>query len=95
MTSPPDGTRTPRRRAGLATVELDGELVVYDPGAGALHVLNASAALVWDHCDGTTLLDDLVGALDGAVACSRAQLAADVTATLDALRHGGLVESES
>ena len=36
-----------RPRADLAVVELDGDLVVYDPAAPACHVLSGGAVVVW------------------------------------------------
>ena len=42
------------RREGLIVEELAGETLVYDLGTHKAHSLNASAALVWRHCDGRT-----------------------------------------
>lgn len=41
-----------RLRADLAVVELDGDLVVYDPVEPACHVLSGGAVLVWAELDG-------------------------------------------
>ena len=48
---------TPRPRADLIVVELDGEAVVYDEASGSLHQLNRSATVVWGLCDGRTTVD--------------------------------------
>lgn len=42
------------RAKGLVVRELDGELIIYDQDRDHAHCLNASAALVFRHCDGKT-----------------------------------------
>ena len=41
-----------RLRDDLAVVELDGDLVVYDPVEPACHVLSGGAVLVWAELEG-------------------------------------------
>jgi hypothetical protein len=40
------------RDAGLLVQELPDELLIYDTVRSQTHCLNATAALVWRHCDG-------------------------------------------
>jgi len=40
-----------RIRSDLAVVELDGDLVVYDPAEPACHVLSGGAVVVWAELD--------------------------------------------
>jgi PqqD family protein of HPr-rel-A system len=49
----------PRAREDLATVELDGEVVIYDEASGDLHHLNPTATLVFSLCDGTATVAEL------------------------------------
>ena len=42
----------PKSRADVVFRPLDDSWVLFDPRAGQLHVLNLSAALVWEHLDG-------------------------------------------
>jgi PqqD family protein of HPr-rel-A system len=49
----------PKVRPDLTFVEVDGEGVVYDPETIELHHLNASAALVYQLCDGTGTVKEL------------------------------------
>ena len=65
-------------RDDLASVALDGELVVYDPTTHELHHLNASAALVWQHCDGHRTVDDIAAAIASTGDADRATVRADV-----------------
>jgi hypothetical protein len=55
------GNSVPRaRRDGLIVQELPDELLVYDLVRQKAHCLNRSAALVWNHCDGRTSVEQLV-----------------------------------
>ncbi len=59
----PDGASVPARREGASAVELDDNLALYDEVGQLLILLNASAAVVWELCDGATSIDDMVRAL--------------------------------
>ncbi len=59
----PTGDSRPRRREGASAVELDDNLALYDDVGQLLILLNASAASVWELCDGVTTLDDMVRTL--------------------------------
>jgi Coenzyme PQQ synthesis protein D (PqqD) len=59
----PTGDARPRRREGASAVELDDNLALYDDVGQLLILLNASAASVWELCDGVTTLDDMVRTL--------------------------------
>ena len=52
--------RAPRRRDDLAARELEGEVLLYDSSGARAHALNATAARVWELCDGTRTLDEIV-----------------------------------
>jgi PqqD family protein of HPr-rel-A system len=70
-------------------VVVDGEAVVYDPVAGEVHHLNATATVVWQCCDGRGTVDGLIDDLARTYDAPRAQVASDVGALLDELasRH--------
>ena len=61
-------THSPRFRASVAGVELDGEAVLYDEEQDMLHLLNPTATVVWSCLDGQTTLaelaDDLADAFE-------------------------------
>lgn len=56
-----DVTSVPVPRDEIASVEADGELVLYDPIAGRAHVLNPTAATVWQVLDGEVDVTTLAG----------------------------------
>ena len=61
-----DGGSRPVRREGASAVELDDNVALYDEVGQLLIMLNSSAAAVWERCDGTTTLDDMVRELAAA-----------------------------
>lgn len=57
MTSP--DSKHPRLRDDLVIRQIEDQFVVYDPVEDATALLNASAALVMELCDGTRTPDDI------------------------------------
>ena len=47
------------RRERVFTVEVEGDLLVYDGDRQTANSLNPTAALVWRHCDGKTSIGEL------------------------------------
>jgi hypothetical protein len=85
------GVTFPARRPGASVVALDDNVAVYDEVGQLLILLNASAAAVWERCDGTTTLGDLVRALEAVYPDSPADIAEDVRLTVEKLLELGLV----
>jgi len=80
------------RREGAAAVELDDNLALYDEVGQFLILLNTSAAAVWERCDGTTTLEEMVGELAEAHGGDDAgAIAEDVRLTVRKLAELGLV----
>lgn len=52
--------KMPRRREGVLLQGFGDETVLYDESTKRVHVLNATARLIWEHCNGTTTVDELV-----------------------------------
>lgn len=53
------GTK-PQRRADVLSEGDDAELMLYHPGLDELHVLNPTARLVWELCDGDHSPEEMV-----------------------------------
>ena len=90
----PRGDSWPVRRDGAAAVELDDNVALYDEVGQLLILLNSSAAAVWELCDGTTTLDDMVRELAealGVAGSDAEQIAEDVRLTVRMLADLGLV----
>ena len=95
MTHPTtDPEFSPRVRDDLVFRRLDDEWVVYDPKSEQLHVLNASAAVVWLCCAGESKLDEIVDAVrdafDGTV--DRQTVELEVRNTVDSFAKKGLLQ---
>jgi peroxiredoxin/uncharacterized membrane protein YphA (DoxX/SURF4 family) len=51
----------PVGRSDVSIAERDDEMVLVDHGSGAVHVLNPTAAIVWQCLDGTGSVEEIVG----------------------------------
>jgi Coenzyme PQQ synthesis protein D (PqqD) len=77
-------------------VELDQNVALYDDGGQLLIMLNPTAAVIWEYCDGNTTLDDMVYELAVAHPDDAAHIGEDVRQTVSKLVELGLVvDSES
>jgi hypothetical protein len=87
----PQLQRLPRRHddVRLYDEELRSYLVV--PDGGVAHELNPTARAVWELCDGTTTVDELIDAIRQVFSVEREVALADVTAVVDRLEAAGLV----
>jgi hypothetical protein len=47
------------RKKGLLIERLSDEVLVYDLDRKKAHCLNQAAALIWDHCDGKTSVEEM------------------------------------
>jgi len=81
------------RKDGLIVKEVADEVLVYDLDRNKAHCLNRPAALIWEHCDGKTNIEEIA---------SRVALATGMSADKDVvilaltqLRKSGLLEAET
>ena len=72
-------------------MELDDNVALYDEVGQLLILLNTSAAAVWERCDGTTTIDDMVRALAAVYPANAADIDQDVRQTVAKLTELGLV----
>jgi PqqD family protein of HPr-rel-A system len=74
-------------RGPQVTLERVGaEAVLHDAAGGRAHVVNGTAARLWELCDGTRDLDELTAAFAAGYGMAPADVRADVEALLDTLR---------
>jgi hypothetical protein len=84
---------TPRRRTGVTFQELpDGSAVVVDEATGSSYALNATAAQVWQLCDGRRTLDDIADALLDRYEATPEQVAESVASFVAHLRELSVLE---
>ena len=72
-------------------VRLGESVALYDDVGGALIMLNAGAASVWDCCDGLTTFEDIVEALTESHLVIGESIREDIWRTLRELSSLGLV----
>jgi hypothetical protein len=72
-------------------VALDDNVALYDDVDQVLILLNPSAAAVWERCDGTSTMGELVGRLAEAHGADRSVLGPDVEQTVRKLAELGLL----
>ena len=72
-------------------VEIDDEKVVYDPRTGEVHYLNATAALVFELCDGSGSVQEIAGDLAEAFGLPEDEVVGQVEGLVASLREAGLL----
>lgn len=81
----------PRRRPDVASVEMDGEAVLYAGSAG-MHKLDRVATVLWNCFDGSVTVRELVADLDDVYPdADRSRIEADVLACVRQLGRQGLL----
>ena len=84
----------PTRRDDVLVKDIGGEKLVHGGPDDAIHVLNPSAALIWDCCDGHHGIDEIAQALrDHFSVPAERDVLGDVRSTLDALAAKGLLKN--
>lgn len=85
-------TYKPLRRNEILFREIEDETILYDPEAGLIHVLNTTAGLVWNLCDGVHTPKQIEAHLREAYDVAEGtDLQSDVAKTLQALAELGLL----
>ena len=81
---------TPRQREDLVAREVDGEALILDRAAGKVHQLNATAAYIWDRCDGSHSIQDVAAGMARDFGVNAGTAHQDVVNTIEALKKLGL-----
>ena len=87
-------TAVPRVRNDLALSEVDDEFIVYNPATDRTALLNPTAALVFDYCDGSRTLEEIAGKVAAFFKIERETVLPDVQAALKELTTKGFLELE-
>ena len=73
--------------ADVALQRVNSEAILYDRRNGRAHVINTSAARVWELCDGRSTEAQIAGALAASYAIPVSEVYADVVAILATFRE--------
>jgi hypothetical protein len=83
--------RVPRPREDLLLGGVADKALVLDRAGGRAHVLNSSAAWIWNLLDGERSVDDVVAVVVSASGLEPVRIRADVTATVERFVAAGLL----
>jgi hypothetical protein len=84
----------PRKRTTVSTEAIGDGLGVFDPAQNKTYLLNATSALVWQHCDGNTSPQELTALLVQKFNVTEAQAQQLMRLALDELANFNLLETE-
>ena len=85
----------PRRRDAVLSYSAAEEMVLYDGQSHAAISLNLSAAAIWELCDGSNSVDDIIAQLAEAADEGRHVVTTDVQRTLHELHTLNLLVLET
>lgn len=81
----------PRVRDDLEMIEIDGEIVVYDPGTRSLHHLNPTATVVLSQLDGSATVKEVARDLAAAYQVPADEMQRQIRVLIRQFRHMGLL----
>jgi pyrroloquinoline quinone biosynthesis protein D len=70
--------RLPTPKTDVSLQRVGQEAILHDRGNGRAHVINESAAQIWELCDGQHTVDQIVSAFAAAYGLPTADVRADV-----------------
>ena len=85
-----DGLRL-KRRMGVQSRLVEGEMVVLDREHDLIHQLNKTATFIWEHCDGQQSAADIANAVCENIDVDEATAIREVIQTLERLQSLRLI----
>ena len=86
---------TPTKNSQVKLQDLGHETVCYDPDQKAVHILNPTARLIWDLCDGEHTIEEIEVALRLSFEIPSGQdLSQDIKNTLETFSAKKLIQLE-
>jgi hypothetical protein len=83
----------PIRKPDILLQEAGEETLLYSPEGRAVHVLNPTARMIWERCDGQHSADDIARELRASFAVPpEHDVGADVQRTLEVFAEKGLLQ---
>ena len=89
----PDSTLRPRHLPGTRLEQREGRVIVCDADHNVMLALNESAAALWELCDGSTTIEEMVIAICEVSSIPAGQAREDVERTLTEFERAGLLLS--
>ena len=83
----------PIRKDGLNVKNMEDDLVIYDSGKDQLHVLNQTARMIWNLCDGNHYVIEIAENMQRLSPSENPdRIQADVNETIELLQEKGLIK---
>lgn len=82
----------PQQKPDFRLEQLDGELLLYHPSRTTIIYCNPTASLIWQLCDGTRAVEEIIALLSAAYEQPADTLAAEIAATLAQFRQHQAIE---
>ncbi len=85
----------PLHKSNLLLKDLGGEFLIYSAEHKEIHVINPTAQLIWELCDGTHTVDEIVQELRAHFSIPvESDVTTDIQDTLDTFKSKDLLENE-
>jgi hypothetical protein len=84
----------PRRRTGLHTRLVDGEMIVLDREHDLIHQFNKTATFIWEHCDGQRSAAEVAQEICENFEVDEATAAKEVLETVERLENLELIDDD-
>jgi len=83
---------TPVQRETVSVEEVDDGLVLIDTVTDEVHLLNGTAALIWEFCDGSHSIEDIAGEIQDVFEKDLPGISRDIHDLVASLKMKGLLE---
>jgi hypothetical protein len=84
----------PARKSTIQKGKMGNESVLFDKETGSVHVLNPTADMIWDLCDGRHSIEEIEEVVRGEFrANGEADVAADIKNVLERFTKEGLLDT--
>jgi hypothetical protein len=84
----------PRRHPTVVWESLGSEVTLFRPGSDEAHILNPSASVIWQGCDGGRRVEDLIEVVVAQYGIDHERAVADVVGCLARFRSLGLLADD-
>jgi len=82
----------PKRVDDIFYEEIEGEVVLYNPSRGDVHLLNPVAASIFDLCDGNRKVEEIAEEISSITGADFDEVLSDVRKTLEEFQEKELLE---
>jgi len=83
--------KKPMRNLNYRLEFVDGEAMLFDPKGTKILYLNSSASVVWQLCDGTRTIGEIIMLLQDAYPEAKDEILLDVNNTLKEFKENGCI----